>query len=122
MENSDVNCIKKEEYIEVLQATNKDGRRIKCAYCDDNTHLSSEFFKASNIKERKEILRKNKFCYNCTSLLAEVQAAEDVTSVLIHQIQEVTSPQRSISLWCFSQRSLNDCFHAGSVLQPFLQN
>ena len=38
----------------------------KCVYCNSTNHRCSDCDKVKDVSERREILRKNKLCYNCT--------------------------------------------------------
>ena len=38
----------------------------KCVYCESSEHRSSECSKVKEVSERREFLKKNRLCYNCT--------------------------------------------------------
>ena len=41
-------------------------RATKCVYCEASEHRSSDCSKVKEVSERREFLRKNRLCYNCT--------------------------------------------------------
>ena len=43
-----------------------ENRGPKCVYCNSTNHRCSDCDKVKDVSERREILRKNKLCYNCT--------------------------------------------------------
>ena len=52
--------------IKCFQVRNKEYRRSICVYCSAESHRSIECDKVKIIQERKDILKKKRFCYNCT--------------------------------------------------------
>ena len=43
-----------------------ENRGPKCVYCNSTNHRCSDCDKVKDVSERRESLRKNKLCYNCT--------------------------------------------------------
>ena len=52
----------------LLLGNNQNSRRNddKCVYCGNNQHKSSNCTKVLSVASRREILKRNKLCYNCT--------------------------------------------------------
>ena len=49
-----------------FRTTDKTLKKAKCVYCDSNEHKSSECDKLKEVSERRESLKTNQLCYNCT--------------------------------------------------------